>query len=166
MTEPAGRLTRRGALGAAAGLWLAGKVRAAEPAVLQLSPLELLDGSVMPRSAWAERSTVVVFFTTDCAFCRRHNARLQKLHESGRARVLGAVLRSDTDTARHYVRANGLQFAVTADDGSLHRLFSARQGVPLTCLVDRSRRLLMTIAGEMSEVDVMDLPRDIKRLAA
>lgn len=155
-------------LGAAVLLLGRGAAWAGKPAALDLPDLQLLDGSMLPRAAWTQRPTVVVFFSADCVYCRRHNARLQKLHESAgdTLRVLGAMLEADAAAARLHVRDSGYSFAVTLDDGRLRRLFTTREVVPMTCLVDRFAHLLLAIPGEMSAADVTGLPRDFDRYAA
>ena len=168
MNERAATATRRRWLQAGAGALLLGLGVSSAGAALPLPDLQLLDGGVLPRAAWSEQPTVVVFFTTHCAYCRRHNARLQKLHDSAgdALRVLGVMLEADVAAARRYVREQRCSFAVALDDGSLRQRFSARDVVPMTCLVDRSARVLQAIPGEMSDDDVMNLPRDFERLAA
>lgn len=165
MTDRGGALTRRAVFAAAGGLLAVRWVRAAAPMPIDVPDLALLGGGVMPRAAWAEAPTVVVFFAAYCAFCKRHLPRIDTLYRSGAVRVLGVMLDADVATATRYAQRLDLHFPVTLDDGSLRRRFGARQVVPLTCLVDRASRLLMSIPGEMSDDDVMALPGDLQRLA-
>lgn len=162
---PLGRL---GSLGALAlplpfSLLTAGRAAAAalEPGDRVSWPqVALLDGSRLGPEQLAGQAVVVVFFTTSCPFCRRHLAHVQKLHLAAAGRpltVLAVARERDPDRVRRHVQTMGYSFAVTADHQALAALLTNRHVVPLTATVDRSGRLLRTLAGEMAEDDTMEL---------
>lgn len=148
-------------------LWaLAGGVAAAAPvlqgSVVALPRLALLDGSVLDPADLRDTALVLVFFDTGCAYCRRHNARMEQLARATRGlplRVLGAAGDRDADTVRGYLRQQGLGFGVTLDDGRLRALLTPRRVVPMTAVLDRAGRLRELIPGEMAEDDVLGLAR-------
>lgn len=134
---------------------------AAEP-VIAWPPLQTLAGATLEPGYWQGVPAVVVFWATWCAFCRRHNAHLHKLHQAvdaGRLRVLGVALDSDAAAVRAYLRQTGYVFPVVVDGSSLRRRFTTRRVIPMPCCVAADGRLLQTIPGEMSEGDVMELAR-------
>ena len=163
-TTPSTRLRRAllkaFAIGASTSWPLA--TRAREPAAVAWPQIELLDGTVLTAADWAGVAAVVVFWSTTCPFCRRHNEHVEKLFRSSagaRLRVLGVALDRDRDRVRRYMAQHGHGFPVTLDAQRLQPMFSPRTVVPMTCTVDRSGRLLQSVPGEMFEEDVLELAR-------
>jgi thiol-disulfide isomerase/thioredoxin len=69
----------------------------------------LLDGQRFGPAEVAGRALVVVFFTTTCPFCRRHNRHLQRLHAQAPAglAVLGVARESDAEVVRRHAAREG-----------------------------------------------------------
>ncbi len=106
------------------------------------------------------QATIVVFWSTTCPFCQRHNQHVQKLHEAlaGRnATVLGAARDRDETAVATYMARHGLNFPVTLAWRELAAALSPRRVIPLTVTVDRDGRLREVIPGEMFESDVLGL---------
>ncbi len=144
----------------------AGRHAAAAPAALGATvdwpTVHLLDGRRLDADALRDRAGVVVFFSTDCPYCRRHNQRLERLARAsagGPLRVLGAATDRDPDRVQAYLREQGLGFDVTLDAGPLRAALGERRIVPLTAVIDRRGRLRELIPGEMAEEDVLGLAR-------
>ena len=145
-------MKRRHLLHAAAGLPLAGlspyagaDLRPAVPGERVHWPpdITLLDGS-----PWAPRpgvATVVVFWSTTCPFCKRHNVHVEKLQRSA--------------VVQRHIAATGPSFPVTMAYTPLAAALSTRNVIPLTITVDRDGRLRQVIPGEMFEEDVLELAR-------
>lgn len=165
--------TRRQALGTLSGLsglvgWLgltgSGPALAA-PAlpgqpVAWPAAVRLLDGTAVTAGDLAGVATVVVFFSTDCPFCKRHNQHVERLHQAARGqplRIIAAAQDRDPAVVQAYLARNGLGFAATLDAGPLHEALSSRRVIPLTCVVDRRGVLREVIPGEMFEDDVLGL---------
>lgn len=163
--RPGAPITRRAALAVAGGLLANGLVDAAvrpiergEPVVWP--PLTLLGGQLLSADAWKDTAAVIVFWATWCPYCRRHNARIDKLHRafaSEHLRVLGVALDGDEAAVRRYLSVNGYSFPVVAGDAALRGRFSARQVIPMTVLVNRRGLFVEAIPGEMAEDDVLAL---------
>lgn len=166
---------RRQALGSLAGgataVWaggvaaLAGSAEAAPAALgdrVPLPRLPLLDGATLTAADLHDTAVVLVFFTTTCTYCRRHNARLDPLVQATRGqplRVIGVAGDTDTAAVRDYVRQQAYRFAVTVDADHLRALLTPRRVVPLTCVIDRAGRLREVIPGEMAEADLLGLAK-------
>jgi thiol-disulfide isomerase/thioredoxin len=102
---------------------------------------------------------VVVFFTTSCPFCRRHNRHLQKLHAlapPGLA-VLGVARETDVALVRWHAASQGYRFPITLAAEPLAAALSRRRLVPLTVTIGRDGTLRQVIPGEMSEEDMLSL---------
>lgn len=171
MTEEPSSPGRRALLVSGAACALAGVPAFAAPAEATFAwpAIELLDGTRIEPDAWRDTPAVVVFWSTTCPFCKRHNVHVEKLHRAlaGRPpRVLGIALDRDAAAVSRYMASAGYTFPVALDGGRLQRLFSARKIIPLTCLVDRTGRLLKSYPGEMFEEDVMELPLLLERRGA
>ncbi|MBL8361530.1 MAG: TlpA family protein disulfide reductase [Rubrivivax sp.] len=149
------------AAGAAAAA-VAGAAQAAQ--TIAWPALRLIDGSTLAPEAWQGRAGIVVFWATWCGYCERHGARIEQLHRSlqGRGpRILGACIDGDDASVGRLARARGWSFPVAVDSVGLRARFTARRVVPMTCLVDASGTLKLSIPGEMAEDDVMGLPRSL-----
>ncbi|MFY7973916.1 MAG: TlpA disulfide reductase family protein [Rubrivivax sp.] len=168
-------MTRRSVLGGMTGVGTLGALcalgappaTATEPGSRVAWPeVALLDGSRLVPAQWTAGSAVVVFWSTTCPFCRRHNQHVEKLHRAARAaaaagqaapRVLSVARDRDADVVRRYVQAQGYSFPVTMAYAELAKATSQRNMIPLTVTVDRAGRLRQAIPGEMFEEDVMEL---------
>jgi peroxiredoxin len=164
---------RRRWLAAAWGAGVAGAMGAALPGMARATPaakgepvawpeVRLLDGSLLAAPSASGKATVVVFFSTTCPFCARHNMHVQALQRQAAGlplQVLGVAQDRDPEAVRRYLAAHGHGFAVTLADKVLHDALSTRRVIPLTCVIDRSGRLREVIPGEMFEEDVLELAR-------
>ncbi len=162
-------MRRRALLAAGAVLPLAARATA-EPIApgdrLQWPALRLLDGGALDPLSWQGQATVLVFWATWCPHCLRHNAHVDKLHRTLQGqglRVLGVALEDDAGKVRRYMASHGYAFPVALDGDVLRRRLTARRVLPMTVVLDRQGRLRQTIPGEMTEDDVLDLPRIAQR---
>jgi len=122
--------------------------------------MALLGGGRFGAAQAADHAVVVVFWTTTCPFCRRHNQHVEKLHRAAagkRLRVLGVARETDAELVAHYARAQGYSFPITMNQPGLAELLSPRRAVPMTVVVDRQGRLKQTLPGEMFEEDLLEL---------
>ncbi len=134
--------------------------------VIEWPEITLLDGSVLSPASWQGLAGVIVFWATYCAYCKRHNAHVDKLHRAVQGqslRVLGMALDTDAKAVRQYMAANHYGFPVAVDGARLRQRLTTRRVIPMTCLIDRQGQLLQAIPGEMFEDDVLDLPRVLQR---
>ena len=143
--------------------WLAQPALAAPVAPGQAVPwpeVALLDGNRWGPAQADGHAVVVVFWSTTCPFCRRHNQHVQKLAQAAAGlplRVLGVALERDAATVRRHAAQQGYGFPITLEHAAMAAVFTARRVIPLTATVDRQGRLKQVIPGEMFEEDVMDL---------
>ena len=122
--------------------------------------MALLGGGRFGAAQAADHAVVVVFWTTTCPFCRRHNQHVEKLHRAAagkRLRVLGVARESDAEVVARYAQAQGYTFPITLNQPGLAELLSPRRVVPMTVIVDRQGRLKQALPGEMFEEDLLEL---------
>ena len=139
----------------------AGWAAAAQPGEPVAWPdVTLLDGTRLTGASLQGRAVVVVFWSTTCPFCRRHNQHVDKLHRAAQGlplTVLGVARERDATVVRRHAQQQGYGFAITLDHAPLAAALSERKMIPLTAVVDRQGRLKQVLPGEMFEEDVMEL---------
>ena len=155
--------------GLAAGLWpaaQAGAQTASGPArageVVAWPEVTLMDGTRWQGPRQAGAAVVVVFWSTTCPFCLRHNAHLEKLRRAAQGRspeILTVARDKDPAAVRAYLQRHGYGFAVTLQAEPMAQALATRKVIPLTVTVGRDGRLRQVIPGEMFEEDVMELGR-------
>jgi len=156
-------LTAPSGLAALAGLAVAPRASAAPVRAGEVVPwpeVTLLDGSRFGPTQAAGHAMVVVFWSTTCPFCRRHNPHVEKLHRAAEGkplRVLGVARDRDPAVVRQHAQAQGYSFPITLDVQPLAEVLSLRRLTPLTVTTDRQGRLRQVIPGEMFEDDVLEL---------
>jgi thiol-disulfide isomerase/thioredoxin len=160
-------ITRRHAAAALAATGLAGlaaPLARAAPAQagerVQWPRVTLLDGRSWSAADAQGKAVVVVFWSTTCPFCRRHNPHVEKLRAAavGKPLVVLTVARDgDAAVVARHLREHQLNFAVTLDVAPMAEALATRKVTPLTVTVGRDGRLRQVIAGEMFEEDVLEL---------
>ncbi len=121
--------------------------------------VSLLDGTRWGAAQAQGKQVIVVFWSTTCPFCLRHNAHLEKLRRAAAGRpleILTVAREKDAAVVKAYLARHGYGFQVTLDQGPMSAALSNRRVIPLTVTVDRQGRLQQVIAGEMFEEDVME----------
>lgn len=129
---------------------------------LPMPAWHLLDGPVWSPAELQDTALVLVYFSTTCGYCRRHNQRLDGLARATRGqalRVLGVAEDTDAERVRQHWREQGHAFPVTLSDDGLRARLTRRRVIPLTLVLDRTGRLRELIPGEMAEADVLGLAR-------
>ncbi len=141
---------------------LTAALAAPEPVTVRWPAVSDLDGRPLPAPWLRGNATLVVFFSTGCAFCARHNARLDGLMQRQPGlplTVLLAAQDSPPEGVRQHLARHGDRFEATMDSGPLHAALSPRRVTPLTVVIDRAGWLRETIPGEMADDDVRGLAR-------
>ncbi len=152
-------MKRRSLLALAASSWAA-PAQAGQPVVWP--EVSLLDGSRFGPAQAAGQAVVVVFWSTTCPFCRRHNQHVEKLRRAMVGRgllVLGVARDRDAAKVQAYALQQAYGFGITLDHAPMRAALASRNVIPLTVTVDRQGRLREAIPGEMFEEDVMDLQK-------
>ena len=119
----------------------------------------LLDGTRWGAAQAQGKQVIVVFWSTTCPFCLRHNAHIEKLRRAATGRALEIItVARDKDPAavKAYLARHGYGFQVTMAQEAMAAALSPRKVIPLTITVDRQGRLGQVIPGEMFEDDVME----------
>ena len=106
---------------------------------------------------------LAVLWSVDCAFCQRHNQRLNALAaEIPGAAVLGVSVDGDAAAVRRTVEKRGYGFPVVVDGSggcALRPQLTPRRLVPMTCWLGTAPTAPRCIPGEMSDDDLRELLR-------
>ena len=153
-------------LGALCGAAPAALSQGSKPAgrVVSWPEVTLLDGTRWGPAQAQGKTVIVVFWSTTCPFCLRHNAHIEKLRRAAVGRpleILTVARDKDAGAVKAYLARHGYGFQVTMDQGPMAAALSSRKVIPLTLTVDRQGRLGQEIPGEMFEEDVMQWLNDI-----
>jgi len=122
----------------------------------------LLNGTRWSATQAQGRAVVVVFWSTSCPYCERHNAHVAKLQRAAAGlplEIVTATRDRDAQAVRRYMESHRYDFRVTLDAAPMAAALSTRRMIPLTVAVDRQGRLKQVIPGEMFEDDVLELLR-------
>ena len=147
-----------------AGIGIAQARPAAAGEAVRWPDVPLIDGSVWNAERARGKTTVVVFWSTTCPFCLRHNAHIEKLRRAAVGRpmeILTVARDKDPAAVRAYLERHGYGFAVTMAQQPMSAALYERRVIPVTVLVDRQGRLKQAIPGEMFEEDVMQFLQEL-----
>lgn len=146
-----------------AGLVLSGLPASAQSIAarqIEWPAVHLLDGRRLSPADLDRRPVLVVFWATDCPFCARHNAHVEKLvrkQDPRQLTVLSVALDRDPALVRDYMTRHRYTFPVALDGQAMRADFTSRKVIPMTCLVHAGGVLDRCIPGEMFEEDVFEL---------
>lgn len=112
-------------------------------------------------AAWRGSPVLAVIWSPDCAFCQRHNAKLDALlREVPGAAVIGIAVDSLPEVVTRTVQRRGYAFPVIADGSgpcAARPQLTPRRVIPMTCWLGDAPTQPRCIPGEMSDDDLRDL---------
>jgi peroxiredoxin len=110
------------------------------------------------------RGKVVVlnFWSTTCAVCLKETEDLARIHNGGKAVVIGIALEKDADYVGRFVKDRGIPYAVALGDDDV---FSRYDGyaVPYTLVLDRSRAVRKRVYGRIEADELVKFIDEIDR---
>lgn len=125
-------------------------------------PAQDLQGRALPAELLQRGPLLVVFWSSDCAFCHRHNERIEQIYRAAtdKPRVLGVAVDASPEAALAALRRRGYSFPVVMDrqgECTLRERFTSRRLVPMSCAVTTAGTAPRCIPGEMAEADLQEL---------
>lgn len=151
-----------------AGLLVLASVAEADPTAETLFaqcpsglPKSDVQGRPLDWAAWRPTPVLAVIWSPDCAFCQRHNAKLDALlREFPGAAVIGIAVDSPPEAVTRAVKRRGYSFPVIADGTgpcAVRPQLTPRRVIPMTCWLGEAPTQPRCIPGEMSDDDLRDL---------
>jgi len=168
---------RRRALAALAGTALAGNpLRGwAQPAAeardgplpapgtrIDLPELTLLDGRTLRPADTQGRVVVLYWWASWCPFCAVQTPlmdRLRQAHEARGLSLLGLSIDKKPEDALAYLKKRGYGFDSAWVSPALHRWLPKPKGLPVTVVLGRDRRVVLSEAGQLFPEDVEAIAR-------
>jgi peroxiredoxin len=94
------------------------------------------------------RIVVLNFWSTTCAVCLQETEDLARVHDSGKAVVIGIALEKDADYLSRFVKHRGIKYPVVLGD---EETFSRYDGfaIPYTLVLDRTRAIRKRVYGRI-----------------
>lgn len=124
-------------------------------------PKSDVQGRPLDWAAWRPTPVLAVIWSPDCAFCQRHNAKLDALlREMPGAAVIGIAVDSPPEAVTRAVKRRGYSFPVIADGTgpcAVRPQLTPRRVIPMTCWLGEAPTQPRCIPGEMSDDDLRDL---------
>jgi peroxiredoxin len=103
---------------------------------------------------------ILNFWSTTCSVCLAETEDLARVHDSGKAIVVGIALEDDADYVGRFVKARGIRYPVALGDEDTFTRFDG-SAVPYTLVLDRSMVVRKRVFGR---IDADDLARAIDEI--
>lgn len=106
--------------------------------------------------------TVLNFWSTTCAVCLKETEDLARVHNSGKAVVIGIALEKDAEYVGRFVKDRGINYPVVLGDEDV---FSQYDGyaIPYTLVLDRSRAIRKRVYGRIEAEELGKVIDEIDR---
>lgn len=124
---------------------------------LALPDLTLLDGSRLRAADLAGQVVVLYWWASWCPFCAVQSPLIDQLQRTRRAqglRVVGLSIDKKPEEARAHLASKGHTFASTWVSPELARSLPKPKGLPVTVVIGRDGRIVMSEAGQLFPEDI------------
>lgn len=129
---------------------------------IELPELTLLDGSVLPPAATQGLVVVLYWWASWCPFCAVQSPLIDRLRQAQHARglrVIGLSIDKKPEDALAYLHKRGYGFPSAWVTPAVERALPKPKGLPVTVVLGRDRRVVMSEAGQLFPEDVDAIAR-------
>lgn len=130
--------------------------------LIEVPDVTLLDGSVLRAADRARQVLVLYWWASWCPFCAVQTPLIDALwraqHERG-LQVLGLSIDKQAEDARSHLARKGHRFPSTWVSPALARVLPKPRGLPVTVVLGRDRRVVMSEAGQLFPEDIEGITR-------
>ncbi|GJM11348.1 MAG: hypothetical protein DHS20C11_36240 [Lysobacteraceae bacterium] len=146
-----------GVAGWGIGRWLAAP-QMADIAAERFPTVEWIDleGTMHTSDDWQGSPTLVNFWATWCAPCRREMPYLDELHGNGAIEIVGVAIDTPGDVEA-FLEETPVSYTILIDDGAAMSLLAflgnPAGALPHSVLLDRHGAVVTTHMGELTEAD-------------
>jgi peroxiredoxin len=109
--------------------------------------------------------TVLNFWSTTCAVCLKETEDLSRIHDSGRAVVIGIALDQDTDHVGRFVKDRGLKYPVLLGNEDVFMRYDG-YSIPYTLVLDRAQAVRKKAYGRIDADELARVIDEIDRSSA
>lgn len=129
---------------------------------LSLPDLTLLDASTVRAADLVGQVVVLYWWASWCPFCAVQSPlidQLQRDHRSRGLRVLGLSIDKKPEDAAAYIARRGYGFASAWVSPEVARALPKPKGLPVTVVLGRDNRVVMSEAGQLFPEDIEGIAR-------
>lgn len=129
---------------------------------IDLPELTLLDGRTLRAADTQGRVVVLYWWASWCPFCAVQTPLMERLRLAQQARglsLLGLSIDRKPEDAVAYLKRRGYGFDSAWVSADLHRWLPKPKGLPVTVVLGRDRRVVMSEAGQLFPEDVEAIAR-------
>jgi thiol-disulfide isomerase/thioredoxin len=129
---------------------------------IDLPELPLLDGRTLRPADTQGRVVVLYWWASWCPFCAVQTPLMDKLRQAHEARglsLLGLSIDRKPEDALAYLKKRGYGFDSAWVSPAVQRWLPKPKGLPVTLVLGRDRRIVMSEAGQLFPEDVEAIAR-------
>jgi len=129
---------------------------------LSLPELALLDGTRLTASDLANQVVVLYWWASWCPFCAVQSPlidQLQRAHRGKGLRVVGLSIDKKPEEASAHLARKGYTYASAWVSPELARTLPKPKGLPVTVVVGRDGRVVMSESGQLFPEDIEGIAR-------
>jgi thiol-disulfide isomerase/thioredoxin len=129
---------------------------------LSLPDITLLDGTHLRAADLAGHVVVLYWWASWCPFCAVQSPLIDQLQRAQRSRglrVVGLSIDKKPEEARAHLAAKGYTYASTWVSPELARSLPKPKGLPVTVVLGRDGRVVMSEAGQLFPEDIEGIAR-------
>jgi thiol-disulfide isomerase/thioredoxin len=129
---------------------------------LELPELPLLDGRTLRPSDTAGQVLVLYWWASWCPFCAVQSPLIDKLgrsHQGRGLRVVGLSIDKKPEEAAAHLARQGYGFASAWVSPAISRVLPKPKGLPVTVVIGRDGRVVMSEAGQLFPEDIEGIAR-------
>ena len=129
---------------------------------IELPELPLLDGRTLRAADTQGRVVVLYWWASWCPFCAVQTPLMDQLRQAQQARglsLLGLSIDKKPEDALAYLKKRSYGFDSAWVTPAVHRWLPKPKGLPVTVVLGRDRRVVMSEAGQLFPEDVEAIAR-------
>lgn len=129
---------------------------------LALPDLPLLDGRVLRATDLAGQVVVLYWWASWCPFCAMQSPLIDQLHRAQQARglrIVGLSVDKRPEEAATHLARKGYAFASAWVSPDVARALPKPKGLPVTVVLGRDGRIVMSEAGQLFAEDIEGIAR-------
>lgn len=124
--------------------------------------MTLLDGSTVRAADLTGQLVVLYWWASWCPFCAVQSPlidQLQRAHRSRGLRVIGLSIDKKPEDAAAHLARKGYSFASAWASPEITRVLPKPKGLPVTIVLGRDGRVVMSEAGQLFAEDIEAIAR-------
>jgi thiol-disulfide isomerase/thioredoxin len=115
---------------------------------------------VVSQQSLQGKITILNFWSMSCSVCLKETEDLGRVHEAGKAVVVGIALDEDGDQLCRFVKAMGIKYPVVRGNEDVFSRYDG-SAIPYTLILDRNRAVRKRVIGRFSSEEI---EREIQKL--